>query len=47
MEAIGEGVAALYRVFKALCWLCLIFVPLGLWKAAELVLWLAGHLQWK
>lgn len=26
--------------------LCLIFVPLGLWKLVEIVIWVWSHLSW-
>lgn len=36
-EQIGEAVTAL---FKAMAWGLVIFVPLGLWKLIEIVVWL-------
>lgn len=30
-------------VVNALMWLCIIFIPLGLWKAIEIVWWLFSH----
>lgn len=28
-----------------LCVLCIVFVPLGLWKAIEIIIWLYHHLS--
>lgn len=39
MHGIGDGIAYLV-------WLGLIFIPLGIWKAGEIILWLVSHIAW-
>ncbi len=34
------------RFDEIFCWLCLICLPLGLWKAAEILIWVCRHLHW-
>lgn len=38
-KAIGELIAGLFI-------LCVIFVPLGLWKLIEILLWVFSHIHW-
>lgn len=38
--------AALGRAFEIMLVCCVIFVPLGLWKLVEIVLWLWRHISW-
>lgn len=26
--------------------LCLLFVPLGMWKLIELIIWVVSHIRW-
>lgn len=39
------GMKALGDAFVALLWLCVIFVPLGAWKAVELISWAVRHVH--
>jgi len=39
---IFDGMA---KLFKTMIILCIVFVPLGLWKAVELVMWLARKIM--
>jgi hypothetical protein len=40
---IGEGIG---RLIAALFCLCVIFVPLGAWKAIEILCWVWSHIHW-
>jgi len=33
------------RFIAALMWLCVLFVPLGTWKAVEIIVWLCKHIS--
>lgn len=35
----------LCELFAALLWLCAIFVPLGMWKVAEILWWIFTHVS--
>lgn len=39
-QAFGTMMYSGYRLIVTLSILCLIFVPLGIWKAIELIIWL-------
>jgi len=41
-EQIGEGFVAL---FKAMAWGLAIFIPLGMWKLIEIVVWLLRNVS--
>ena len=36
----------LFEMFGCMMALCVVFVPLGLWKAIELLWWVWSHLHW-
>jgi hypothetical protein len=38
LDGLGQFIAAT-------AWCCLIFVPLGVWKAAEILWWLVTHIS--
>lgn len=40
---IGDGVASAFIMLAALC---VVFIPLGLWKLVELLILLFSHLHW-
>lgn len=44
MNGVGDAIGGL--VFGLIA-LCIVFVPLGAWKAFELVQVLFSHIQWK
>lgn len=41
-DGLGDGLVA---TAKAMLVLLAVFVPLGLWKAVEIVLWVVNHVQ--
>jgi hypothetical protein len=43
MNGIGDGIGTL--IF-GLIGLCIIFVPLGAWKAIEIIYWIWSHIHW-
>ncbi len=45
MESLGEVFKILGKLVKFLFILCIIFVPLGLWKFIELIIWLIKHIK--
>jgi hypothetical protein len=42
---IGEMLDTLGKVFTTLIVLCIIFVPLGLWKLIEIIIWIGNHMK--
>lgn len=38
-RAVGDMIAALF-------FLCVVFVPLGLWKLIEIIAWVFHHVHW-
>jgi uncharacterized membrane protein len=34
------------RVLDVMIVLCVVFVPLGLWKLIEIIVWLCSHMSW-
>jgi hypothetical protein len=43
----GRAFSGLGELVKALLWVCVISVPLGVWKLVEIVLWVASHVEIK
>lgn len=43
MNGIGDGIAGL---FKLMFFMLVLFVPLGLWKLIEGMIWFFSHLHW-
>ena len=39
---LGEGIV---KGFRLLCLLVIIFVPLGLWKLIDIVIWICTHIS--
>lgn len=35
------------ELFNAVAVLCLIAVPLAIWKVIDIVIWIFSHLEWK
>lgn len=42
----GEGFEMLGAAIAILFWVALFSVPLAIWKAVEIVIWICSHLQW-
>jgi hypothetical protein len=42
----GEGFEMLGAMVAVLFWVAVISVPLAIWKAVEIVVWVCSHLQW-
>ena len=40
MDGVGTALAALFAI-------CVVSVPLGLWKLVEIVIWVLSHLRWE
>jgi hypothetical protein len=41
-DRMGDGIVALMKLGAILL---VIFIPLGLWKLIDLLIWLAGHVR--
>jgi len=37
----------IYKMIISLIVLCVIFVPLGVWKAIEIIIWVSKHIHWE
>jgi hypothetical protein len=46
IEDIGRGFQEWFEFMAAVFVVLLVFLPLGVWKAIEIVLWIFSHLHW-
>ena len=45
MSAAGQAFKSVNRLIALLVILCAVFVPLGIWKAVELIVWSYKHVH--
>jgi hypothetical protein len=47
---IWDGIAGYFEamdyLLRFLLWVCVIFIPLGLWKFIEILIWFCHHIHW-
>lgn len=46
MHVLGEAIEGMYWLCIALAAICLIALPLGIWKLVDIVWWLFHHVRW-
>jgi hypothetical protein len=45
MSGLGQAFAAVERLIAFLVILCVIFIPLGIWKLVEIAIWAWHHVH--
>lgn len=43
----GSALDKAFNAYTKLFVILLVFFPLGLWKAGEIILWIWQHIEWK
>lgn len=42
---IADAFGALEKMFWGLLLACIVFVPLGMWKLVEIIIWISKHVK--
>lgn len=45
-DGLADGYKAMSVLLYAACVALVIFVPLGLWKLIEILIWICRHVRW-